>query len=65
MVARKLLGPIDRDRVTVPNQITTEFLLANQSPGQINVGLLDLVHINVRQKPVECILVGQTLQLGK
>ncbi|MEI6785952.1 MAG: hypothetical protein WCQ21_34125, partial [Verrucomicrobiota bacterium] len=45
----ELLGTVDRNGITAANQITPELLAAHQLADHVQVGRLDLQHVDARQ----------------
>ena len=60
-----LLAAVDGDGVAVVDQIAGELLAPDQMVHQLDVGLLDLAHIDAAQQPEQGIGMGEGFQLWK
>ena len=60
-----LLAAVDGDGIAVVDQIAGELLVPDQMVHQLDVGLLDLAHIDAAQQPEQGIGMGEVFQLRK
>ena len=64
-VAGELLRAVDGDRIAVVDQVPAKALAADQPPDQIDVGLFEVVKVDVAQQPIQGVGVWQGVDLRK
>jgi len=64
-ISGELLRTVDGDGIAVVDEITAELLAADQPPDQLDVGLLDTLHIDLTQQPKQGVGMRQRFELWK